>query len=69
MSYNEVQQLLMTFGFPTVACVACGFYVKYITDQMLNIFTGILSDIDKTIEENTTTLAELKERMKNHENV
>ena len=30
---NDIIQIIQTVGFPISACVAMGFYVKYITDK------------------------------------
>lgn len=33
MDWNAIGTLIATVGFPIVACISMGIYVKYITDQ------------------------------------
>lgn len=35
MDANTVTQIIATVGFPIAACIAMGFFIKYVTDKFL----------------------------------
>lgn len=66
----EIVQIIQTVGFPIAACVAMGFYVKYITDkndakiESLNkTHSDALEKITKALNNNTVALTKLAERL------
>lgn len=66
----EIVQIIQTVGFPIAACVAMGFYVKYITDkndtkieQLEKTHSDALEKITKALNNNTVALTKLAERL------
>ena len=51
---SDVVQLISTVGFPIVACLAMGYYVKYITDRNADK----ISDMEKQHKEEMTTITQ-----------
>jgi hypothetical protein len=63
-------QMISTFGFPVVACIAMGWYVKYITDEnnkrmdTLNTqHAAEMKDVTTAINNNTIALTKLADKM------
>lgn len=53
---NEIITIIQTLGFPIAACVAMGFYVKYITDKNDSKIDKLNDTHNKAIEKITTAL-------------
>ena len=51
---NDIIQIIQTVGFPISACVAMGFYVKYITFK---------DEVKEALNNNTIALTKLAERL------
>lgn len=67
---NDIIQIIQTVGFPISACVAMGFYVKYITDKndakidnLEKTHGEALEKITKALNNNTIALTKLAERL------
>lgn len=58
----EIVQLIGTYGFPIVACIAMGWYVKYMIDQYR-------SDISRINEEHKKEMDSITEALNNNTNV
>lgn len=52
MGATELTQIITSVGFPIVACCVMGWYVKYITDQLI-------TKVQESLDNNTKVLAEL----------
>ena len=59
MMNAEVFQLIGSYGFPIVACIAMAWYVKYTTDKQRE-------EIDELIKRNTEEKAELTKTIDNN---
>lgn len=55
----EIVQLIGTYGFPVVACIAMGWYVKYMIDQYR-------SDISRINEEHKKEMDSITEALNNN---
>lgn len=55
----EIVQLIGTYGFPIVACIAMGWYVKYMIDQYR-------SDISRINEEHKKEMDSITEALNNN---
>lgn len=60
MNIDELNQLIVNFGFPIVACGAMAWYVKYITDKNYNE----IEKLKDTINNNTLALTKLVDFLK-----
>lgn len=60
MNVDELNQLIVNFGFPIVACGAMAWYVKYITDKNYNE----IEKLKDTINNNTLALTKLVDFLK-----
>lgn len=60
MNVDELNQLIVNFGFPIVACGAMAWYVKYITDKNYNE----IEKLKDTINNNTIALTKLVDYLK-----
>jgi len=60
MNVDELNQLIVNFGFPIVACGAMAWYVKYITDKNYNE----IEKLKDTINNNTIALTKLVDFLK-----
>lgn len=49
-------QILGSFGFPTVACMGLGFYVKYLTDNYRKDVNQMQAEHKEEIKEVTSAL-------------
>lgn len=56
---SEVAQLVSSIGFPIVACLLCGYYIKYLTDQ----HRSEVDELAKAIENNTLVMNRILERL------
>lgn len=56
---NDVLSAISTVGFPIVACLLCGWYIKYQATQ----HRSEISELSKAIENNTNVMTKLLERM------
>ena len=52
----DFTSLLSSFGFPVVACVAVGWYVKYISDKSREQIDKILEDHKSEMKDVTAAL-------------
>lgn len=75
MAINEIVSLISTVGFPIVACLGLGWYVKYTTDQNNNevkeMRVEYQAQIDKVTEalnNNTLALQRLCDKFDNNIN-
>lgn len=51
---NDIAQLIATIGFPIVACIGMGWYVKYQTDN----YTSEVKDMQKEHKEEINKVTE-----------
>lgn len=56
MDANMIMQLIGSYGFPVVACIAMGWYVKYTTDKNREEITNMTEQHKKEMAEVTTAL-------------
>lgn len=63
---SELVSIITSVGFPIVACVAMGYYVKYVTDQnrkdihdMNEVHRQEMADITSALNNNTVALEKL----------
>lgn len=75
MAINEIVSLISTVGFPIVACLGLGWYVKYTTDQnnaeVKEMRVEYQTQIDKVTEalnNNTLALQRLCDKFDNNIN-
>lgn len=66
MDLAGITQLITTFGFPIVACLCMGYYVKYITDKNREEIEKIntqhreeMREITQAVNNNTLALTQL----------
>lgn len=52
-------QVVSTLGFPIACCIACGWYVKYITDKNRE-------QIDKIMEQHQSEMKEVTQALNNN---
>ena len=52
-------QIVSTLGFPIACCIACGWYVKYITDKNRE-------QIDKIMEQHQSEMKEVTQALNNN---
>lgn len=57
---NEVMTAITTVGFPIVACIGMGVYIKYITDK----YDTARSEMTQALNNNTIALTVLAENLK-----
>lgn len=67
---NDIAQLIATVGFPIVACIGMGWYVKYQTDQysaevkdMRKEHTDEINKVTEALNNNTLALQKLCDKM------
>lgn len=70
MDLPTVIQLIGSVGFPIVACIVMGWYVKYTTDKHREELTNLnnqhrdeLTSITEALNNNTIALTELKDAL------
>lgn len=63
---SDLVSIITSVGFPIVACVAMGYYVKYVSDQnrkdihdMNELHRAEMSDITSALNNNTVALEKL----------
>ena len=63
---NDIVTLISSLGFPIVACIGCGWFVKYQMDVFLNQIQGIREEhkqevdkMTKAINNNTAVIRKL----------
>ena len=63
---SDIVGIITSVGFPIVACIAMGYYVKYVTDQnrkdihdMNELHRQEMSDITSALNNNTVALEKL----------
>ncbi len=68
---NEWVQVISSLGFPIVACIACGFFIKYMFETFLKQIQSIRdehkSEVDKmtrAINNNTAVIQKLLDHEK-----
>ena len=68
MDLANITQLITTLGFPVVACVCMGYYVKYITDRNREEIHSLneqhrqeMAEITQAVNNNTLALTSLKD--------
>ena len=59
MDFSTITTLIGSFGFPIVACILLGWYVKYQTDQNK-------AEVDKMTEEHRTEMQEVTVALNNN---
>lgn len=55
MDANVVTQIIATVGFPIAACVALGFFIKYVVDK----FLSAVADMNEKHETEITSIKEV----------
>jgi len=63
MSATEVVQLIQTVGFPIVACLLLGYWLKYREDKNSEFVSNTLESVRQAIENNTMVLTKLIAKM------
>jgi hypothetical protein len=70
MDYSTVASLISSYGFPIVACVIMGWYVKYTADQNREQLNNIteqhtkeMTDVTTALNNNTLALQKLCDKM------
>lgn len=63
---SDLVSIITSVGFPIVACIAMGYYVKYVTDQnrkdihdMNELHRNEMADITSALNNNTIALEKL----------
>lgn len=64
MEMESIVQIVSSIGFPIVACVGMGWFIKYIMDRHLEETNGLR----QVIQENTKILESLKQLIADHFN-
>lgn len=72
MDANTITTIVASLGFPICACIACGWYVKYITDQHRadsiernKTHAEEMNSITQALNNNTLMLQKLCDRLDN----
>lgn len=63
MGATEVVQLIQTVGFPIVACLLLGYWLKYREDKNSEFVSNTLESVRQAIENNTMVLTKLITKM------
>jgi len=63
MGATEVVQLIQTVGFPIVACLLLGYWLKYREDKNSEFVSNTLESVRQAIENNTMVLTKLIAKM------
>lgn len=53
---SEWVQIISSLGFPIVACIACGFFIKYMFETFLKQIQSIRDDHKNEIEKMTNAI-------------
>lgn len=71
MDINNIVTIISTLGFPIVACMACGFFIKYMFETFLKQIQDMReehrSEVDKmtkAINNNTAVIQRLLDKEK-----
>lgn len=71
MEINSIVTIISSLGFPIVACIACGFFIKYMFETFLKQIQDMReehrSEVDKmtkAINNNTAVIQRLLDREK-----
>lgn len=71
MEINSIVTIISSLGFPIVACIACGFFIKYMFETFLKQIQDMREEhkeevekMTKAINNNTTVIQRLLEREK-----
>lgn len=62
MEMESIVQIVSSIGFPIVACVGMGWFIKYIMDRHMEETNGLRT----VIQENTKILESLKQLIADH---
>lgn len=67
-------QVVSTLGFPIACCIACGWYVKYITDKnreqldkIMEQHQSEMKEVTQALNNNTLAITKLTDYMKGDE--
>lgn len=70
MEVNALSQIIMTIGFPIVACCACGWFIFYMTkahreelQRFQDLHNTEIKEITAAINNNTLALQKLVDRL------
>lgn len=70
MEVNALSQIIMTIGFPIVACCACGWFIFYMTkahreelQRFQDLHNGEIKEITAAINNNTLALQKLVDKI------
>lgn len=70
MDYNVLSQIIMTIGFPIVACCACGWFIVYTTkahaeeiQRLHELHNSEIKEITEAVNNNTLVIQKLLDRM------
>lgn len=76
MDIEVITQLISSLGFPILACIALGYYVKYITDKHAEETKEIrkeheteVAELRRAVENNTDAVQRLNEHITNNDNL
>ena len=53
---NEWVQIISSLGFPIVACIACGFFIKYMFETFLKQIEGVREEHRQEVEKMTKAI-------------
>lgn len=70
MEIGTIAELIGVYGFPIVACIGMGWYVKYITDKNTEQINKLneqhrqeMSDVTEAVNNNTLALQKLCDKL------
>lgn len=70
MDYSVLSQIIMTIGFPIVACCACGWFIVYTTkahseeiQRLHELHNSEIKEITEAVNNNTLVIQKLLDRM------
>ena len=75
MEFNALSQVIMSIGFPIVACCACGWFIFYMTkahreelQRFQDLHNTEIKEITAAINNNTLALQQLVDKIGGYEN-
>lgn len=75
MEVNALSQIIMTIGFPIVACCACGWFIFYMTkahreelQRFQDLHNTEIKEITAAINNNTLALQQLVDKIGGYDN-
>lgn len=75
MEVNALSQIIMTIGFPIVACCACGWFIFYMTkahreelQRFQDLHNTEIKEITAAINNNTLALQKLVDKIGGYDN-